>query len=922
MFNPDGTYMFTPNNNFIGTASYTYKVCSSGPTNVCDTTTLTIEVRPIEIAPINAVIAQDDHTSTPLNTPVTACIKCNDSDPQGDALGSVVLLPGAMIPPGGTVVLNANGSVTFTPPAGFTGTVKIPYRICDIPMVVQPVACDIADLYITVLPITIVQNQTYANDDAYITTINAKLSGNVGLNDTDPQGDGSMFNLVGTPVNGTVMLNMDGTFMFTPNPGYFGPAQFVYSKCDKGIPTACDTATVYITIHKNYATISDFVWRDLNGNGIQDSGEPGQANVHAYLYNCANGSFVAKDTTDSNGKYAFDRINAAGDYFVRFDLQPTGLNNHGFTVANSGSNPNKDSDVNSTGTTPCIHVELGYVIDSIDAGIVEFASIGNFAWFDKNANGVQESGENGIADVLVTLYDGSTNLQVRSTLTDVNGLYRFDRLMPMTYYLKFTPPVSGNWNLTTPNVGSDIKDSDVDGSNGVSTTAKTLLSPGEDDLTWDAGYWKCSMISGRVWYDTDKDGVFDNDENGLNGLGVYLVDAMTKVNVTKVSTMVNPNTPSDDGYYKFSCVKPGMYYLLFERPGHLAATDAFRGGNPDKDSDIGHENGVNTTRKLTISSDNMLLNIGAGFQDKALVGDFVWLDANYNGLQDPGENPVEGVKVYALRSDGTVVSESETESSGRYMLDGIAQGDYYVRFEPPTEYGFTVPKAGNDDIDNDADGTNGYGTTRMYRISGGDQKPNVDAGLILAVLPLEWLSFNGRYNGVYSELEWKTGLEINNDHFEVERKHESESDFSKISEILASSDSKAKLHQYRHDDYELSKSGIYYYRIKQVDRNGKSNYSKVISIYVDAARELSVSIYPNPTDNLLNISLGLSEDSELEVRVFDESGKNVLTNPFGGYRKAGHYKEVLNTELLTVGHYNLQIKTSNGLINKKFSIAR
>ncbi|MEO6189634.1 MAG: T9SS type A sorting domain-containing protein, partial [Saprospiraceae bacterium] len=87
-------------------------------------------------------------------------------------------------------------------------------------------------------------------------------------------------------------------------------------------------------------------------------------------------------------------------------------------------------------------------------------------------------------------------------------------------------------------------------------------------------------------------------------------------------------------------------------------------------------------------------------------------------------------------------------------------------------------------------------------------------------------------------------------------------------------------------------------------------------------REFSLNIYPNPTDDQLYIDLGMSDDSELEVRVFDESGKNVWTNPFGGFRKAGHYHETLNTKLLAAGQYNLQIKTASGLINKKFTVAR
>ena len=665
------------------------------------------------------------------------------------------------------------------------------------------------------------------------------------------------------------------------------------------------------------AYLGDYVWKDDNGNGVQDITEHGIKGVEVQLYDCKTNTLVRKDTTDVNGEYGFEFL-LSGTYYVKF-INPD-PEKCGFTFKDKGGNDKKDNDANDAGITDCIFLDWGQRDSTADAGLVLWASYGDYTWHDRNANGMQEAGEEPIAGVKVTLYNGDTKLSVRTTITDGNGLYRFTKLLPGNYYAKFD--ADPMWVETDANTSNDVKDSDVDGSNGVHTTATTFLSPGEDDLTWDAGYWKCSMIGGRVFLDADMDGVFDFNENGINGLKVYLVNAMTGVSVAQLLTAVNPATPSDDGYYKFPCVKPGMYYIRFERPGHLAASEPFKGGNPDKDSDISHENGVNTTRKFTITSDNMLINIGAGFQTKAMVGDFVWLDTNFNGLQDAGEQPVEGVKVMAVKLNGTIVSESTTEADGHYTLDGIAQGDYFVKFDPPANLSFTVAHAGSDEVDNDADGTNGYGTTRTYRVNPGDVRPSVDAGLVFQVLPLEWLSFDGRFNGSFTELDWKTGVELNNDHFEVERRHESETAFTKIAQVEASTAPANKIHVYDHDDYDMVRPGVYYYRIRQVDRNGQFTYSRTISVRVEGSRELNVSIYPNPTDEKLIIDLGLGEDTDLEVRVFDEAGKNVLTNPFSGFRKAGFYRETLNTSVLIPGHYNMQIKTTQGLINKKFTVAR
>ena len=131
---------------------------------------------------------------------------------------------------------------------------------------------------------------------------------------------------------------------------------------------------------------------------------------------------------------------------------------------------------------------------------------------------------------------------------------------------------------------------------------------GEEELINDVGMFQCATISGDVWFDLDMDGIYDPAEKGINGLRVYIIDAMTGATVTTLTTSVKPGTPSDDGYYIASCLKPGMYYVKFERPGHLGASEPYKGTNPNKDSDISHENGVNTTKKITLNPGQNVLN--------------------------------------------------------------------------------------------------------------------------------------------------------------------------------------------------------------------------------------------------------------------------------------------------------------------------
>ena len=120
----------------------------------------------------------------------------------------------------------------------------------------------------------------------------------------------------------------------------------------------------------------------------------------------------------------------------------------------------------------------------------------------------------------------------------------------------------------------------------------------------------------------------------------------------------------------------------------------------------------------------------------------------------------------------------------------------------------------------------------------------------------------------------------------------------------------------------MVKSGLYYYRIKQVDRDGKYSYSKIIAIKKLKANDLSIYIYPNPVRDLLKVEIDLSTDEDVIVDVIDANGKVVMHQPFGGRMKAGRSNELLNTEMLTSGNYVIRIKTSQTVVSKKFTVAK
>ncbi|MBL8375444.1 SdrD B-like domain-containing protein [Accumulibacter sp.] len=120
---------------------------------------------------------------------------------------------------------------------------------------------------------------------------------------------------------------------------------------------------------------------------------------------------------------------------------------------------------------------------SVQAPVLK-ASIGNLVWCDTDGDGIQDTGELGVAGVTVRLLSTAGTVVV-STTTDTNGFYRFGNLNPGDYKIQVVKP-TGYQSFTKANQGSDdTVDSDVDASG---MTAVTTLVAGENDISWDAGF--------------------------------------------------------------------------------------------------------------------------------------------------------------------------------------------------------------------------------------------------------------------------------------------------------------------------------------------------------------------------------------------------------------------------------------------------
>ena len=229
--NPDGTVTYKPNLDFTGTDTFTYTVTDDQ--GATDTATVTVTMTPVNDAPD----AEDDVRVIDEGTTLTFDPRTNDEDPDGDPL--TIIDVGTAT--NGTVTDNGDGTVSYTPTADFTGTDTFEYTISD-----GNGLTDTATITVVVQDDGNNQNTTDAVDDAFATDLNTAVAGNVLANDTDPEGDPQTVTSNTNPSNGSVVVNANGAFIYTPDTGFTGTDTFTYTIADD--QGATDTATVTVSV--------------------------------------------------------------------------------------------------------------------------------------------------------------------------------------------------------------------------------------------------------------------------------------------------------------------------------------------------------------------------------------------------------------------------------------------------------------------------------------------------------------------------------------------------------------------------------------------------------------------------------------------------------------------------------------------------
>jgi gliding motility-associated-like protein len=234
--NSNGSFTYTPSANFNGTDQFTYNLCDGAGTPVCDQATVTITINSVNDFPDALTDSFSTNEDTQLNG---ASVATNDNTTDGpSATYSVVDNVDH-----GSLSFNADGSFTYMPTADFNGTDQFTYSLCD---GADTPLCDQATVSITV---NSVNDSPDAVDDSFTINEDASLTESVATNDNTTDGPAATFTIDTGVSHGTLNLNSNGSFTYTPSANFNGSDQFTYNLCDEAGTPLCDQATVTITIN-------------------------------------------------------------------------------------------------------------------------------------------------------------------------------------------------------------------------------------------------------------------------------------------------------------------------------------------------------------------------------------------------------------------------------------------------------------------------------------------------------------------------------------------------------------------------------------------------------------------------------------------------------------------------------------------------
>jgi len=409
------------------------------------------------------------------------------------------------------------------------------------------------------------------------------------------------------------------------------------------------------------ASLSGYVYSDLNNNGVKDPGELGIAGTVLKLLDANGQPTGATTTTDANGFYHFDNLQP-GTYGVS-ELQPNGYLDgidHAGSAGGIAHNPG-DSITGAVLTS-------GVNGQHYDFGELLPAELCGFVYSDLNNNGVKDPGEAGIAGVTLKLLNANGQPTGASIVTGEDGEYCFVNLPPGSYSVTEIQPTGYFDGIDTPGTAGGVAHNPGDLISGI------VLTPGVHAEDNNFGELLPAKLCGYVYADLNNNGLKDAGEAGIPGVKLILLNANGQPTGASVTT-------GDDGHYCFDDLPPGTYGITeTQPPGYFDGIDT-----PGTAGGVAQNPGDLISNIVLTSGVHSDFNNFGELPPASITGR---VDGRYGNTCDieKGATPLQGVTIHLVNSQGVIIATTKTNSTGDYYFGNIAPGTYSILEEQPVGY--------------------------------------------------------------------------------------------------------------------------------------------------------------------------------------------------------------------------------------------
>ncbi len=411
--------------------------------------------------------------------------------------------------------------------------------------------------------------------------------------------------------------------------------------------------------------IGDYVWADVDGDGVQDPGETGLAGVEVCATPTGGGAAVCA-TTDALGYYRIVGLTAGASYNVSLNpaTVPAGYN----------------------ATTPVLLTRTATVagVNDADFGLRPpgQARIGDTIWIDADEDGVLDADEEGLPDITVRLYDSTGTTLLATTTTDASGVYSFTALYSGAYrVLVDTSSVVASPYGVTSTLAAAMDLVSVAGATSPLDNPLTVVVPSDTAVvpTADFGFNWGGSIGDTVWRDDNANGVFDSGEAPIAGAVVLLyfdANGNGVLDPLGGDYQVGIAFTNGSGLYSFDNLPAGKYLVDVYEDSMTTPGGAYRELIPTT-ADV---------LAVNLAPGEDYVDADFGYYEGARLEGVVFWDDDRNGLPDAGEQRLEPITVTLTGFDasGTPVSRTtQTDPSGQFVFI-VPEGTYTITYSQPS----------------------------------------------------------------------------------------------------------------------------------------------------------------------------------------------------------------------------------------------